>query len=69
MGDVTAILARPVLLDNTVLTNLALVVGILVLCVRRGHLSREQADALLTEMITLGYRSPVASLDPLLDES
>ena len=44
-------------------------IGILVLCVRRGHLSREEANALLTEMIALGYRSPVASLDPLLDES
>lgn len=44
-------------------------VGILVLCVRRGYLPRDQADALLAEMIALGYRSPVASLDPLLGES
>jgi len=44
-------------------------VGILVLYVRRGYLSREEANALLTEMIALGYRSPVASLDSLLDES
>jgi len=44
-------------------------VGILVLCVQRGYLPRDQADTLLAEMIALGYRSPVASLDPLLDES
>jgi len=44
-------------------------IGILVLCVRRGYLSRNQANALLAEMVVLGYRSPVASLDPLLDES
>ena len=43
-------------------------VGILVLCVQRGYLSRDQANALLAEMIALGYRSPVASLDPLLEE-
>jgi len=43
-------------------------VGILALCVRRGHLSRERADGLLAEMIALGYRSPVATLGPLLDE-
>ncbi len=43
-------------------------VGILALCVRRGHLPREKGDALLAEMITLGYRSPVATLGPLLDE-
>lgn len=43
-------------------------VGILILCVRRGYLSRKEANALLTEMIGLGYRSPVDSLDPLLAE-
>jgi predicted nucleic acid-binding protein len=43
-------------------------VGILVLCMRRGYLSHEQANALLAEMIALGYRSPVASLEPLIDE-
>jgi predicted nucleic acid-binding protein len=43
-------------------------VGILVLCVRRGHLSRDQAEALLAEMRALGYRSSVTSLAPLLDE-
>ena len=43
-------------------------IGILVLCVRRGCLSREQANALLSEMIALGYHSPIASLDPLIDE-
>lgn len=42
-------------------------IGILVLCVRRGYLSREQANALLSEIIALGYRSPVANLDPLID--
>lgn len=42
-------------------------VGILVLCVQRGYLSRDQADVLLAEMIALGYRSPVASLAPLLE--
>ena len=44
-------------------------VGILVLCVRRGYLSRKEANALLAEMRNLGYRSPVDSLDPLLDET
>jgi predicted nucleic acid-binding protein len=43
-------------------------VGILVLCVHRGYLSQEEANALLAEMIRLGYRSPVDSLDPLLEE-
>jgi predicted nucleic acid-binding protein len=42
--------------------------GILVLCVQQGHLVRDQANALLAEMIALGYRSPVESLTPLLDE-
>ena len=43
-------------------------VGILVLCVRRGYLSREEANTLLTEMRRLGYRSAVDSLDRLLEE-
>ena len=43
-------------------------VGILVLCMRGDCLSREQANALLAEMIALGYRSPVASLESLIDE-
>jgi predicted nucleic acid-binding protein len=43
-------------------------VGILVLCVRRDHFSRDQAEALLAEISALGYRSPVTSLVPLLDE-
>lgn len=42
-------------------------IGILTLCVRRGHLGREEANALLAQMIALGYRSPIAQLDPLLD--
>jgi predicted nucleic acid-binding protein len=41
-------------------------VGILVLCVRRGYLSRDHGDALLAEMRALGYRSPVVTLAPLL---
>ena len=43
-------------------------VGILVLCVQQGYLARGQADALLSEMIALGYRSPVASLDGLIGD-
>lgn len=43
-------------------------VGILVLCVRKGYLSHNQANVILAEMIARGYRSPVASLDPLLDK-
>ena len=43
-------------------------VGILALCVRRGYSPRDQADVLLSEMIASGYRSPVDSLAPLLDE-
>jgi predicted nucleic acid-binding protein len=42
-------------------------VGILVLGVRSGYLSRDAANSLLHEMITLGYRSPVTSLDTLID--
>jgi len=42
-------------------------VGILALCVRRGHLTHEQANALLAAMIAAGYRSPIESLDALLD--
>ena len=41
--------------------------GILVLGVRHEFLTRDQANALLTEMISLGYRSPLDSLDPLLE--
>jgi predicted nucleic acid-binding protein len=43
-------------------------VGILILCVRRGYLPYKQADVLLAEMIALGYRSPVGSLEPLMNE-
>ena len=43
-------------------------VGILVLCVQRGHLSRDCADALLGEMIARGYHSPVTGLGSLLGE-
>jgi len=41
-------------------------VGILLACARRGYLSLEQANALLTAMIAAGYRSPVESLDALV---
>jgi predicted nucleic acid-binding protein len=43
-------------------------IGILVLCVRRGRLVRDEANALLARMIALGFRSPVVDLDSLLDE-
>jgi predicted nucleic acid-binding protein len=39
---------------------------ILVLRVRRGQLTQAEGNALLEEMITLGYRSPVPTLDDLL---
>ena len=42
-------------------------IGILVLCVRRGYLSGEQAEGLLAEMIALGYYSPFDSLDQIAD--
>lgn len=32
-------------------------IGILALCVRRGYLSREEANGLLAEMTALGYRA------------
>jgi predicted nucleic acid-binding protein len=41
-------------------------IGILVLRVRRGQLTQAEGNALLEEMITLGYRSPVPTLDDLL---
>jgi predicted nucleic acid-binding protein len=41
-------------------------IGILVLNVRQGKLTRAEANALLEEMIVLGYRSPVPTLDDLL---
>jgi predicted nucleic acid-binding protein len=43
-------------------------VGILVSCVRRNLLSRDEADFLLEGMISFGYRSPVARLGPLVDK-
>jgi predicted nucleic acid-binding protein len=43
-------------------------VGILLLLTRRGDLAGDEANGLLAEMIAAGYRSPVPSLDPLLDE-
>lgn len=44
-------------------------IGILVLCLRRGYLSREEANGLLAEMIALGYYSPFNGLDQLTDAS
>jgi predicted nucleic acid-binding protein len=41
-------------------------IGILVLNVRQGRLTLAEANALLEEMIALGYRSPVPTLDDLL---
>lgn len=43
-------------------------IGILVQCVRQHHLDRVQAEDLLAEMRSHGYRSPVNSLASLLDE-
>jgi len=40
--------------------------GILVLDVRQGYLSRGEANALVEEMIAVGYRSPVRNLNALL---
>jgi predicted nucleic acid-binding protein len=40
--------------------------GILVACVRRGLLSKLEANQLLTWMVAEGYHSPVDSLDDLL---
>lgn len=40
--------------------------GLLVLLVEQGVLTVAQADALLTQMISAGYRSPVVSLAELL---
>ena len=43
-------------------------VGVLIACVRQGHLSRQQANALLSDMIAAGFRSPVTDLSQLLDK-
>jgi hypothetical protein len=37
--------------------------------VRRGYLSREEANDLLAEMMALGYHSPFDKLDPLIEAS
>jgi predicted nucleic acid-binding protein len=52
--------------QNVALTG---TVGILGLCVRRGCLLREEANGLLTEMIAVGYHSPVDSMDQLVEDS
>jgi predicted nucleic acid-binding protein len=44
-------------------------IGILTGCVRRGSLSREEANNLLAEMIALGYHSPFDTLDRLIEAS
>lgn len=41
-------------------------IGILVLNVRQTRLTRAEANTLLAEMITQGYRSPVTTLEDLL---
>lgn len=41
--------------------------GILVVAVQQGHLSRMRANTLLDAMIDAGYRSPIDRIDPLLD--
>ena len=41
-------------------------IGILVLHVRQGNLTSAEANALLTNMIAQGYRSPVTHVDDLL---
>ena len=43
-------------------------VGVLVACVRQGHLSRQQANALLLDMTAAGFRSPVTDLGQLLNK-
>jgi predicted nucleic acid-binding protein len=40
-------------------------IGVLMSLLDEGHVSRQQADAALQQMIALGYRSPVCSLDEL----
>lgn len=42
-------------------------VGILAACVRSGYLALAEANRLLEAMIAAGYRSPIVSLDQLLD--
>jgi predicted nucleic acid-binding protein len=42
--------------------------GVLALGVRQGLLSKNEANALLKEMIAAGYRSPVTELDSLLSQ-
>lgn len=42
--------------------------GILVLCVRRALLSRDEANSLLETMIAAGFHSPLTILDSLLKE-
>jgi predicted nucleic acid-binding protein len=41
-------------------------VGILLACTRQAQLSLTEADALLREMVTLGYRAPVDGLGTLI---
>lgn len=40
--------------------------GLLARLVDRGHLSKQEADDLLHQMISAGYRSPITSLDEIL---
>lgn len=41
--------------------------GALVLLVRRKHLNLDTADGLLARMISAGYRSPISSIESLLE--
>ncbi|MGC9520616.1 MAG: DUF3368 domain-containing protein [Anaerolineae bacterium] len=40
--------------------------GVLILATRRGYLTLREANALLAEMIALGYHSPVSELDTFI---
>jgi predicted nucleic acid-binding protein len=42
-------------------------IGILVVCVQHDLLSRDEANALLMDLVAAGYRSPIDSVDFLLD--
>jgi predicted nucleic acid-binding protein len=43
-------------------------IGILVLCVQHDFLSRDEANALLMDLVAAGYRSPIDSVDFILDQ-
>lgn len=43
-------------------------VGMLLLCVKKNHISRREANLILKKMIYAGYHSPVTTLDSLLGD-